>query len=635
MCGIAGYWEKTTGTMPGKLPAMIRLLKHRGPDDEGYWFWDPTTRTGHAFSGADTVPALRKNLPDINRHPPIPHQLALGHRRYAIIDLSDAGHQPMLQNGLVLVYNGEIYNFQSLREELAALGCVFSTGTDAEVILQAYRQWGKDCFARFRGFFAFALFDTGNNTLLLARDPLGKAPLYLLRQKDAFYFSSDIKPLLEVCPEERTRIRSSAVTGYISSGLRDTGNHTFWENIDSLPSASWLEFNLESGETSSGVYWQIPETRLSTHAISLPSAAATLRTLLQQSLERRLVADRPIGFTLSGGLDSSALAALYAQNPGHPRAPVFTVQYADPKQDETPFAREVIRRYPAHFEHIIINGDARTVADEWDTFLEIQEEPFHDPALFTDFHQQRILKTHGVDININGAGGDELLAGYPAYYLPHIRWLLQQGPRYWTAVAADAGGILENIPVPELWRILKRRVVSNPVPASRFLRTEIKPAFILSGDFSTVLRQRMGEGLMYYWMRSQHKNYMHIPVEPRLPYLDVDLVDFCFTLPPDYLIRGGWTKYILRHALQELLPPTVVWRKRKMGFPFDTAAWLAQQEPALAELLRRDMDNPWIDVPAVLRSFRVLLNRDPQLLWRLVCFSLWHLRFIRRENLIP
>lgn len=157
----------------------------------------------------------------------------------------------------------------------------------------------------------------------------------------------------------------------------------------------------------------------------------------------------------------------------------------------------------------------------------------------------------------------------------------------------------------------------------------------MSGNFSTAMQQRMGEGLMYYWMRSQHKNYMHIPVEPRLPYLDVDLVDFCFTLPPDYLIRAGWSKYLLRHAMQELLPAAVVWRKRKMGFPFDTQAWLAQQESALLLLLRRDADNPWIDVTAVQGSFRKLLKTDAQLLWRLVCFSLWHLRMIRRETLLP
>lgn len=140
---------------------------------------------------------------------------------------------------------------------------------------------------------------------------------------------------------------------------------------------------------------------------------------------------------------------------------------------------------------------------------------------------------------------------------------------------------------------------------------------------------------MYYWMRSQHKNYMHVPVEPRLPYLDVDLVDFCFTLPPDYLIRNGWTKYLLRRAVADILPPEIVWRKRKMGFPFDTKTWLMQQEQALCHLLRRDLDNPWIDVPAVLKCYPVLLKHDAQLLWRLVCLSLWHLKMIRQENLIP
>ncbi|MCC6282885.1 MAG: asparagine synthase (glutamine-hydrolyzing), partial [Saprospiraceae bacterium] len=601
-----------------------------------YWLWNQATRTGRSFRGTHSAEGLPGHLPNLSETPDLLHHLAFGHRRFSIIDLSVAGHQPMQARDVVLLYNGEIYNFQALRSELESLGHTFSSRSDAEVVISAYRQWGTDCFARFRGFFALALFDTRDNTLVLARDPLGKAPLYVLRRPGACYFASDIKPLFAACPEERTKVRAGAVTEYIGHSLRDVGNRTFWENITTLPAASWLQIDLKTGESTQATYWTIPEQRLSSNNITLENAAVQLRHLLSQSLLRRLVADRQVGFTLSGGLDSSALLALYAQTPDAPKMPVFTVQFSDPKYNETAFARQVIQRYPAHFEHIMVDGEARTLADEWDTFMEIQEEPFHDPALFTDYYQQRILKASGVDINLNGAGGDELLAGYPAYYPPHMRWLWQQGVRKWPQIAADAAGIFENIPLADLWTIVKKKWGAHPASqADPFLRTKPEQHFAMSTDFSESMRQRMGEGLMYYWMRSQHKNYMHVPVEPRLPYLDVDLVDFCFTLPPDYLIRNGWTKYLLRRAVADILPPEIVWRKRKMGFPFDTKTWLMQQEQALCHLLRRDLDNPWIDVPAVLKCYPVLLKHDAQLLWRLVCLSLWHLKMIRQENLIP
>ncbi len=636
MCGIAGYWQQQGEMDTGILLSMTGLLAHRGPDDEGYWLWDQAAQKGRSFVGKDTAAGISDHFSDLRQFPQIPHQLAFGHRRYAVIDLSVSGHQPMVTHDLALLYNGEIYNFQALRRELESLGHHFSTHSDAEVILHAYRQWDKDCFSRFRGFFAIVVFDIRQNTLLLARDPLGKAPLYILRRPGGCYFASDIKPLLAACPEERLKVRAGAVADYIGSGMRDYGNGTFWENITTLPAASWLQIDLRSGESSSAVYWTIPQQRIQPHELDLPQAAKQLRHLLGQSLERRLVADRQVGFTLSGGLDSSTLLALYAQDPTRPKAPVFTVRYADPKYDETDFARRVIQRYSAHFEHIIIDGGARTLADEWDSFMEIQEEPFHDPALFTDFYQQRFLKSSGVDINLNGAGGDELLAGYPAYYLPHMRWLWQQGWRKWPEIIADAAGIFENIPLSDLWSILrKKQLASSSNLPDHFLLKPSTQTDSISGEFSEAMRQRMGAWLMYYWMRSQHKNYMYLPVEPRLPYLDVDLVDFCFRLPPDYLMRGGWTKYLLRLAVADILPPEIVWRKRKMGFPFDTRSWLKQQEPALRLLLNRDLDNPWLDIPAVLRSYDTLLKDDAQLLWRMVCFSLWHLKMVRQENLVP
>ena len=630
MCGIAGYWLSKGTQSIDLIQAMNRLQKRRGPDDEGFWFWQNGADEGTAWAGEDTVPTLKKQLPDIRHKDFIPHQLAFAHRRYAVIDLSDAGHQPLLLGQYALIYNGEIYNHADLRSELQTRGVVFFNNTDSEVIVRSYEYWGTACFERFRGFFAIVLFDLRTQMLLFARDPLGKAPLYLLQRADAWYFASDIKPLLEACPEERAKVRTASVMNYLQSGLRDFNYQTFWENINSVPAATWIRLHLKTGRVEQQTYWQLPER--SHEKRTAQEASSVLYDLLRQSLQRRRVADRQVGFTLSGGLDSSALAAVYAQWPNAGKVPAFTVRHKDPAYDETPFAKMVVNAYPAHFEHIIIDGDAYDLIPEWDSFFDIQEEPFHDPALYVDFSQQKILKSHGVDVNINGAGGDELLAGYPAYFLPHLRWLKGQGVGSFPQMATDVKGIFNNLTFSEMWGAWQKRKRRNTPDNHPFFRIQVAAAPAISPDFEVSMRQRMGTWLMHYWLRSQHKNYMQVPVEPRLPYLDIDLVNYCFTLSPGLLIRDGWTKYLLRHAMRNHLPLNVLWRKRKMGFPFDTKNWLLRHETALKTLFLRDHDNPWMDTRAIRDSYSLLLRSDPQMLWRMACLSGWHLRIIRGQS---
>jgi asparagine synthase (glutamine-hydrolysing) len=634
MCGIAGYWQKNGSAEADTLLAMTRRVAPRGPDGEGYWLWDGVGRRAQAFAGADSPAAVAARQARLLPGAAPVHQLAFGHRRYAVIDPSPGGHQPMQRDGLTLAYNGELYNYQALRHELAAAGAHFHSGADAEVVLAAYQHWGLGCLSRFRGFFALALHDADRDQLLLARDPLGKAGLYLLQKPEAWFFASNIEPILDACPEERLRLRPEAGGDFLHHNLRDFGHRTFWANIASVPSGSWLRLDLRSGLHDSGRYWQLPEQRLSPRDLSLEEAAAQLRQLLGQALERRLVGEQPIGFTLSGGLDSSALLALYAQQPRPQRVPVFTVRYADPRHDESAFARAVVARYPQHFEHVFLDGFAQTLADDWDAFVAIQEEPFHDPALYTDYFQQKMLKQRGIGVTLNGAGGDETLAGYPAYLPAHLRWLRQQpGPGKYGQMAADVRSVLENLPPDILWAIARKRLgCEPPLPHLAFIRLPDPADKPFSSDFDTVLRQRMGDWLMHYWLRSQHKNFMHIPVEPRMPFLDLDWVDFCFRLPAGYLIRNGWLKYPLRLALRGLLPDAVLWRKRKVGFPFDTGAWLRTHGPALQALLRRDAGNPWMDGPGAAAAYHTLLHRDAQLLWRMVSLSLWHLRVIQGEK---
>ena len=530
MCGIAGYWKKHPENHGRTLDAMTRLLAPRGPDDEGYWLGAAAGRQSGHFGGT----AVRACYAVWNANAGMPHRLAFWHRRYAVLAPAAWGHQPMHRAALTMVYNGELYNYRALRLELEALGEQFSTDTDTEVVLAAYQQWGTGCFDRFRGFFALALHDAEQGRLLLARDPLGKAPLYVLQKSDALYFASDIKPLLAACPEVRGDVDEAAVRRYLCAGLRDAGHHTFWQNIRSLPNGSWLSLDVDSGGVQTGVYWRLPENRRTPADLPFGAALPTFRGLLQQAVDRRLVSDLPLGFTLSGGLDSSALVALYAQVARPGKVPVFTVRYQNPREDETPFARLVVKRYAASLEHHVVDGFEKTLTDDWDTFMALQEEPFHDPVLYTDFYQQQRLKALGVGVVINGAAADELLAGYPVYLAANMRRLRESpGAAPWREILADAVALYQHTDAVWFWQWLQRRFVRRGTPFGQpFLRFEAPDSAPAAVAFNTLMCQKMGDHTLHYWLRSRNKHYMQVPMEPRLRRLDVDMVAGCRRMPP-------------------------------------------------------------------------------------------------------
>lgn len=597
-----------------RIVGMTRLLAPRGPDGEGYWLGGIPAEAGALYSGPDSPPPVRAQYPSWQSAAAMPHKIAFGHRRYAVATRHPEGHQPMQCGACTLIYNGELYNYRALRQELAGAGYLFTTDSDTEVVLQAYRHWGLDCLSRFRGFFAFAMYDADTQQVVLARDPLGKAPLYLLQQGSDLYFASDIKSLLHACPDARARVNTLAVEDYLYEGTRDRGHQTFWRDIRSVPNGSWLQWDVQTGTTRSGTYWRLPDTRQSSAELPFEVALSQFRALLAQAVGRRMRAELPIGLTLSGGLDSSAIAALCAQQAQPGKVPVFTVYYQRPQDDERAFARAVVRRYPTQLEHHFIDGGAHTLSEAWDSFMDQQEEPFHDPVLYTDFYQQQCLKRAGIGVNLNGAGADELLAGYPVYLWAQLQEM--KGLTYNRFATFCA--LLYNIRPEQVQQRLRLR---RPPPA--FLRPPVARTQAGQADLETLLRQKMSDHTLHYWLRSMHKHCMQVPVEPRLPFLDADLVDFCMRLPTEYLLHKGWTKYILRKAVENLLPPEVVWRRRKMGFPFDTIRWMREEMPAHRAMLSAAGENPWFSGPVVARHYEALLKQRPGLLWRLLCFGYW------------
>lgn len=635
MCGINGYilFSEKYELNGQKLEKMNRMIAHRGPDDEGFFTYNTATKESHIFAGEDSHKEIKTQQSIINSTKSIIHNAALAHRRYSIIDLSAKGHQPMLEDNLILSFNGEIYNYIELKRSLIQRGHTFRTDSDTEVLIKSYKEWGVECFKQFKGMFALAIYDTDKEELILARDHIGKAPLYFTQNESSFAFSSEIKPLLFLYPDNCTKLNDIAVSDYLFYGIRDFGNQTFWRSINTLDASSYLIVG-KNGIIKQTKYWTFPTERLSTKDISFPEASNTFFNLLQNALSVRLRSDIPIGFTLSGGLDSSALVALYAiSSDSSNKVPCFTVGFPSVQWNEVPFAQEVVSMYTDKLDHIVIDGFSNTLLNDIDSFFGLIEEPFHSPNVYTDNYLQKLLKNRGIGVNINGAAGDELLAGYDGkqYKFAYLNYL-------WKYSKKDFF-----IQLPHL--IKSEKDLFGKVAGYLHRKTNLEsiqdsilsfssPLRVIkeSNNFNERILQNFSDYKMNYWQRISNNHYMTLPVEPRTPFLDIDLIEFSLQLPPIYLINGGWQKYILRKSMEKILPPKVIWRKYKMGFPFDLPLWLSINKTSLVKLIL-DVNDPYIDTVQLVRQYDTINKYNSSLLWRLICLKLWYKKTVMHTTL--
>lgn len=641
---------------------MTRALAHRGPDDEGIALFHPEAGTAAAVTtlesaeGAWIVPSepAASDIVCLEGRSALgfEHGVALGHRRFSIIDVSAAGHQPFWSgDGMVCVtFNGEIYNYVELRSELEALGSRFRTRSDTEVLVAAYLRWGEECFERFVGFWALALYDRRRQALLLARDRMGKAPLYVARAGGVLYWASEIKSLRAGAGQGAFDVSAQRVGDFVTFSHRDIGEATFFEGIESFPRASWSWVERDA-TLAPREYWKLPEHRVGERGLAPGDAAAQLRGLLSDAVRLRLRADVPVGVSLSGGLDSSALVATAAAD-GH-RLRAFTVSFPGTDQDEASFAQAVTRRWGDTVEHIILRPQPAGFFENADDYVYCMDEPFHSPNLFASQQNLREMRAHGIRVTLTGAAGDELFAGYPGvYYLPFLSSLLEQGR--WLRLHRETSAFVEAPSSPRsslYWSRLgkaafhsaKRRSSSiAAVGASR--RGEGEAATLLRGlprpipepamAVEALLKEKVANWPQSYWLRPSHQNSMCTPIELRLPFLDHRVVEFAFSLPLTYLIRDGWLKWILRRAVADLLPDEVTYRRRKMGFPFPLETWLLENKASFFSAVGGPSEGcPFIDKASLAASYDVLAGANPMLLWRAMIVSLWWKRVVLGEEL--
>jgi asparagine synthase (glutamine-hydrolysing) len=632
MCGIAGFCLKyEVKPSQGLINGFLMSIRRRGPDDEGVSLIVRSTGKSQHYKTDLTHPALSDQLPHIH-HAAHQHDLALIHTRYAILDLSEKGHQPFLSRdrSITGIFNGEIYNYIELRKELLSLGVGFKTNCDTEVLIEGYARWKDDLWAKLNGFWAVVLYDNTDGSLIFSRDRLGVAPLYYRQLPSGVYFSSYIEPLLDI-DGQKAEINEDAVLGFAQTGFKDIEQSTFYTGIRSVPAACALRLSSKQGDLSQAQvkkYWDLPSQKLLEKDISFAQAIKEFRTLFFDAVDIRLRADVKIAFELSGGLDSSsvvAAATLLNKN----KVTTYTAKIHG--ADEEPFARSMLQKYALDY-HVIDHMEDH-LADDQASFSKLMEEPFDNPNAYTHHQMLRAMKVHGVQVVLTGAGGDEVLAGYEASFWPkaYQEWknedILSYCKADWYELCRRYKTYSRSkMTMRNYFSALYRKLGIRGSSSKQFISSVPTSALKYHDQYDQLSfdeqrRFHFSTALLPFYMRSSDHFTMGIPVEHRFPLLDYRLVEFGLRMPISYLFRNGWTKYILRKAMEPYLPSKIIWRRQKMGFQFPFRQYFQNNEKIYAPMLEEfSAGFPQADLQA---GYHELLEADPSLLWRLISIGIW------------
>lgn len=590
MCGIVGILSQNKQDIShDHIRNAVSCLRHRGPQGNGTWI---------SPSG----------------------QLALGHSRLSIIDLSEAASQPMhYGERYTIIHNGELYNYTEIRTVLQQSGYHFHSASDTEVIVAAYDKWKEQCLQKFDGMFAFAIWDEKEKKLFAARDRFGEKPFYFFYDGNKLLFASEMKALWNMgVPKEvnRRMLYNFLTIGYTSNPADP--RESFYQNILQLPAASFLVYELEKNELSVEKYWQVYIEH--TKNISVGEAVEKFNSIFEASVKKRLRSDVPVGTSLSGGLDSAAIVAFCDQvASGSYIHQCFTVAFSGFHKDETQFARLVAKKYG--LKHHIVEIKENEIVSLMKKVMNSQEMPFSTASVLAQYQVYEAAKLNGVTVLLDGQGADELLGGYHKYY----KW-------YWSElyrrkqlrssgelVAARANGVTEKFGLKEKLASLlpeftggllqgrKTRQAFHHPGIDRDFASENKPEIYhtlpASFDLNGILYFNSFVNGLDELLRLADRNSMAHGVEVRLPFLNHELAEFLFTLPPQFKIQKGWTKWLLRKSVEAKLPGEITWRKDKTGFEPPQEEWMKTKdvEESIMEGKKKLVKNK-ILLPAVLKK---------------------------------
>jgi asparagine synthase (glutamine-hydrolysing) len=608
-------------------------LRHRGPDDEGYVLIDRRGGQLASYAGDDSPARIREEIEPLPRgFAPERFDAAMAHRRFAIVD-EKRGHQPLIGSAgrACVAFHGEIYNYRELREELVRRGHAFVSDSDTEVVLQAYEVWGSDCFRRFNGAWAVVLWDPRTKQLIVSRDRLGEAPLYWTRWQDTLCVASEIKPLLLVRPAS---VRQASIRPFLDETRRDLDDSTFFEGVHCFPPASWGRLD-ERFPSSIERYWNLPRRRLDPREMPIDDAVARVRDVLRDSVRLRLPRTTPWCAEMSGGLDSSIVVALAAELSADP-VTTYTLRYPGHQiEDESGYARAVADYHDT--DHRVFETDVQGFWEDMHDFTARLEEPVHSPNVYTRHLMHRQMRQDGFRVVCGGTGGDELFGGYGGHFLP--AQLENLASRRWRDFIENELGWRRDRPRKRRLREVSAHLWALACIAARsdrrsYLLSEIQRCDLLNFG----IPRDLGSNGIPYWVRTDDRARMGVPIEGRSPFLDHRVVELAFTMPTSYLIRHGWHKWILRVAFRDRLPREVAWRTSKLGLQFPFVKCL--EIPAEIRGLFRGADQRQGDFSCLRPLLEDGLERASfeqndwdtnTFLWRRMSFLLWQDRFIARS----
>jgi asparagine synthase (glutamine-hydrolysing) len=644
MCGISGIIDLNGIKFP-ELQKMSAVLKHRGPDDEGFLI--SNSETGYSsYKGNDTIPDLAglKHISEV----PVTNSNTIGlmHRRLSIIDLSAAGHQPMLSSTgkNAIVFNGEIYNYREIRSNLVLLGHTFISGSDTEVILAAYSEWGMDCVKQFVGMWALAIYDSDKNKLFLSRDRFGIKPLYFSIIKNKFAFASEIKGLL-LLDFVSAKANMEAVLEYISFGAASDPSANLFKEINIVDPAHNVTIDVVSLNISSEKYYSLEE-KVNNYDFQIKDKFASFKELLENAVDLHLRSDVPVGSALSGGLDSSTLVAMAASKMTRPagqagvtKFKTFTAAYHEKEIDESYYAKKVtdnISNAEPFYTH-------PQISDYWkdiDKLIWHQDLPINSTSMFAQWEVMKLAGSKNIKVLLDGQGADEILGGYYNFAGIHLIELLKKGklfsfnserkdlkanftPNINTAVGRAAYYFLPDY-LKRSVRAKKR--IGMGVFSDEYSKKLADISVPLRGGKSyrelSLLSIKFG---LQELLRYEDRNSMAFSIESRVPFLDHRLVEFCISLENELKIKNGWTKYILRKTAEPILDKEVVWRKDKMGFLTPQKTWKLNSNKELTAFINETNIPSFLNKKHIVKLCSAELNDSPHLseFWKIISFLKW------------
>jgi asparagine synthase (glutamine-hydrolysing) len=579
MCGISGIYKLNGSSVdPMQLRSMTDRIQHRGPDGFGYWY-DPD------------------------------NNICLGHRRLAILDLTENGRQPMEFLGLTITFNGEIYNYLELKEYLGYQGYQFKTNTDTEVLLALYHYLGKDCVNELDGMFSFAIWDSSKRELFCARDRFGEKPFYFTSDTTSFTFASEIKQFFELGVSRE--INREVLYRYCT---HDTLNNptnmwdTFFKNIKQLPPGHSVTVKRD-GSMKIDKYWDLDYQNQANQNLSLGEAAEQFNELLRISVTRRLRSDVTVGTSLSGGLDSTSIAGQICRLDGVYGLNTFTASFPGYEKDETQFIGLFKKRYPGISDHYVTPTPDELYSDLNKLFFH-QDEPIGSTSIYAQYRVMQLAKQQNVTVLLDGQGADEYLGGYNQCWPVRLRELYRRNRQQYRSEKKKLKELLGfeqkigiNLAVmllypafhsklSKIWKLLHKKQLAEinpPLKSDFFNGSDILTSDVNWSDLNHVLYHSLLHSGLQDLLRFADRNSMAHSREVRLPFLYHKLVEFSFSLPSSLKMNDGWSKLVLRSSQDKFLPTEICWRKEKIGFATPQATWLSSKviQPVISEARRK------------------------------------------------